>query len=348
MTNLNNEPFARRRRATIKRRVGLRALGTVLVLLFFSCASNGAGSSGQIKSVAISLDGKLVAVEFEKSGTSFVYKIPVETGVATRLTSAKDGKESSPAFSQDGKRIAYTYWPADHRRSRITIINIDGSDSREWKPSDANDLSPMFAPDDETIIFSRSEFYGSSSPVAQPHHHGWNFYAAKLDGTNVHRITDESFYMASPPSVSPDGKSIVVVTEGLESNRQIAIYSVDRPGNPVQTFRPHVQKEADHKNPLLAYPNYMPDGKSVLFMDGSNGKHGYDYDVYRLDLGTGSVERLTNGNGYATDLKVSADGRTAVFLKWRKSWLGELTTNEICLLDLQSHKVTPLKVSGLG
>jgi hypothetical protein len=37
-----------------------------------------------------------------------------------------------------------------------------------------------------------------------------------------------------------------------------------------------------------------------------------------------------------------------VFLKWRKSWLGELTTNDICLLVLQSHKVTPLKVSGLG
>lgn len=206
----------------------------------------------------------------------------------------------------------------------------------------------MFLPNDETIIFSRSEFYGSSSPVAQHHPHGWNFYSAKLDGTNVHQITVESFYMASPPSVSPDGKSIVVVTEGLESNRQIAIYSVNRPGNPVRTFRPHVPKEADHKNPLLAYPNYMPDGKSVLFMDGSNGKHGYDYDVYRLDLGTGSVERLTNGNGYATDLKVSADGRTAVFLKWRKSWLGELTTNEIYLLDLQSRKVTPLKVSGLG
>lgn len=326
----------------------MRAFGTGLLLLFLSCTAIRASDSGQIKSVAISPDGKLLAVEFEKSGTSFVYKIPVETGVAARLTNAKDGKESSPAFSPDGKRIAYTYWPADHRRSRISIINIDGADSREWKPSEANDLSPMFSPGGESIIFSRSEFYGSSSPVAQPHHHGWNFYTANLDGTNVRQITSESFYMASPPSVSPDGKSIVVVTEGLESNRQIAIYSVDRPGDPVQTSRPHVPKEADHKNPLLAYPNYMPDGKSVLFMNGSNGKHGYDYDVYRLDLGTGSVERLTTDNGFATDLKVSADGRTAVFLKWRKSWLGELTTNEIYLLDLQSHKVTPLKVSGLG
>lgn len=330
----------------------MRALGggllLLFLLLFLTCVSNGASSSGEIRSVAISPDGKLVAVDFEKSGTSFVYKISVETGVATRLTDAKDGEESSPAFSPDGKRIAYTYWPGDHRRSRIIIINVYGSDLSQWSPSNANDLSPTFSPDNQTIIFSRSEFYGSSSPVAQPHPHEWNFYAAKLDGTNVRQITNESFYMVSPASVSPDGKNIVVVTETLETDRQIAVYSVDRPGKAVLTLRPHVPKEADHKNPFLAYPNYMPDGKSILFMAASNGKHGYDYDVYRLGLGTGSLEKLTNGNGYATDLKVSANGRTAVFLKWRKNWLGELTTNQIHLLDLQSRKVTPLKVSGLG
>jgi Tol biopolymer transport system component len=69
----------------------------------------------------------------------------------------------------------------------------------------------------------------------------------------------------------------------------------------------------------------MPDGKSILFMAASDGKHGYDYDVYRLDLGTGTLERLTNGNGYATDLKVSADGNTAVFLKWHSDWRAHQT-----------------------
>jgi Tol biopolymer transport system component len=332
----------------INRECGIRALGGGLLLLFLTCVSNGASPSGQIRSVAISPDGKLVAVDFEKGNTSFIYKIAVDTGVATRLTDAKDGEESSPAFSPDGKRIAYTYWPGDHRRSRIVIVSVDGSHPRQWSPSEANDLSPIFSPDNETIIFSRSGFHGSGSPIAQPHPHEWNFYAANLDGTNLRQVTTESFYMVSPASVSPDGKSIVVVTEGLETDRQIAVYSVDRPGQPVFTFRPHVPKEVDHKNPILAYPNYMPDGKSILFMAASNGKHGYDYDVHRLDLGAGSLERLTIGNGYATDLKVSADGRTAVFLKWRKNWLGELTANELYLLDLQSRKVTPVKVSGLG
>jgi Tol biopolymer transport system component len=119
------------------------------------------------------------------------------------------------------------------------------------------------------------------------------------------------------------------------------------PGKPIQSLQPHVPKEADYKNLILNFPNYMSDGKSILFMAASDGKHGYDYDVYRVDLATGSLDRLTNGNSYATDLKVSADGKTAVFLKWRFDWHGTPVNSELYLLDVQSHKLTPLKVSGL-
>ncbi len=307
------------------------------------------GSSGQIRSVAVSRDGKLVAVDFGKDGTSFIYKIRVETGIATRLTDAKAGAESGPAFSPDGKRIAYFYSPSNGAHSTIVIGNVDGSDLHSWPSSTGNDYWPVFSPDNKTIIFSRSGFYGSYSPIAQPHPHAWSFYASDLDATNVRELTSESFYMASPASVSPDGKSMVVVTEGLDTPTQIAVYSIEHQGSPMLSLRPHVPKEADHKDPILDYPNYMPDGKSVLFMAASNGKlgHGYDYDVYRVDIDTSAVERLTQGNGFASDLKVSADGRTAVFLKWHSDWRGTPVKSELYLLDVQSHKLTPLKVSGL-
>ncbi len=331
-----------------KRYVAMRALAGVPLLLFLTCTSNGASSSGRIRSVAVSPDGKLVALDFEKGGTSFIYKIAVDTGVATRLTDAKDGEESSPAFSPDGKQIAYTYWPADHRRSRIVIVNADGSDPRQWSPSAVNDFSPVFSPDGKTIVFSRSGYYGSASPVAQAHPHAWNFYASDLGGTNLRQLTNENFYMASPASISPDGKSMVIVTEGLYSNRQICVYSLDGTGSPTQSLRPHVAKEADHKNPILNYPNFMPDGRSILFMAASNGKHGYDYDVYRIDLETKSLERLTNGNGYATNLRVSMDGKTAIFLKWRSDRHATPVESKIYVLDIETRKLVPLSVTGLG
>jgi hypothetical protein len=84
------------------------------------------------------------------------------------------------------------------------------------------------------------------------------------------------------------------------------------------------------------------------FMAASNGKLGINYDVYRLNPDTGALDKLTNGNGYATDLKVAADGKTAAFLKWHKNWMLEATEAEPYLLDLESRKLTPLKISGLN
>jgi len=328
----------------IKGKFGLRAfVGGLLLLVLLAHAAFGKNSSGQIRAVAVSPDGKLLAVDFGNDKSSFIYKVPVDTCVAARLTNANDGQESSPSFSADGKRIAFTYRPADHRRSRIVIANADGSELHEWSPSEANDVSPVISPDGKTMVFSRFGFFGSYSPIAQPHAHEWNFYAADLDGGNVRQITNESFYMASAPSVSPDGKNMVVVAEGLETDQQIAIYSITHPGPRLRTLQPHVPNEVSRKHPILAYPNYLPDG-SILFMAADKR---IDYDVYRLDPDTGAIEKLTNRNGYATDLGVSADGRTAVFLKWQISRTGDLVSNQAYLLDLQSREAKPLKISGL-
>jgi len=323
----------------------LTRIGGLILLLFLPAhTSYGRSSRWQITSVAVSPDGRLIALVAQKDRTSFIYTVPIDSGIATRVTDAKDGEENSPTFSVDGKRIAYSYEPGDHRRSRIVIVNVDGSDMHQWSPSSVTDLSPVLSPDNETIVFSRADFYGSYSPIAQPHPHGWNFFAANLDGTNVRQLTTERFYMVSRPAVSPDGKNIVVVTEGLETDQQIAIYSITSPGPPVRTFRPHVPDEISRKHPIFAYPNYLPDG-SILFMAADKG---VAYDVYRLNPETGAIEKLTNHNGYATELKVSANGKTAAFLKWRKNWMLEVTDPEPYLLDLESHKLTPLKISGLN
>lgn len=321
------------------------------LVLLFPCLLLGAESKKdrQVRGVSISPDGKVVAVDFGKGSTSFVYMIALDTGKATRLTDAKTGAESGPGFSPDGKRIAYSYRPGNQAHSSIAIGNVDGSDIHPWSSSGGSDYWPVFSPDSKTIIFARSGYYGSYSPIAQPHPHAWNFYASDLDGTDVRQLTNEKFYLASPPSISPDGKSMVTVTESLDTPQQIAIYSLDHPEKPSLSLRPHVPGEPK-LGQVFDFPNYMPGGKSILFMAASNGKllwSGFNYDIYRLDIGTGVVERLTKGNGYATNLKVSADGKTAVFLKWRSDWHATPNRSELYLLDLQSRKLTALKVNGL-
>jgi Tol biopolymer transport system component len=165
-----------------------------------------------------------------------------------------------------------------------------------------------------------------------------------VDGSNIRQLTNESFYEASRLSVSPDGKSMVVVTESLDSPQQISIYSLDHAEKPARVLRPHVTG----RERIYNCPNFMPDGKSILFLAATEGWRFYDYDVYRLDLQTGAVERLTKRNGYATDLRVFADGKTAAFLKWRSDRHATPVESDLYLLDLQSHNVSPMKVNGLN
>ena len=328
----------------------LKRIVLFLLFLYPLIAHAGGNSSGQMGSLSLSPDGKIVAIEFKKGSAAFIYKIFVDTGHATRLTTANAGYESSPAFSADGKRIAFTYWPEGGSHAGIVLVNVDGSGIQQWSPAEVSAFSPALSADNKTIVFGRAGYYGSYTPIAQPHLHEWRFYASDLDGSNVRQLTNQSFYNAGPASVSPDGKSMAVMTEGFDAGQQIAIYSLDRPGSPTRSLKPHVPKEADHKNPIVDFPNYMPDGKGLLFMAASNGKFprsGFDYDVYRVDIETGVIERLTTRNGYASGLKVSADGKTAAFLKWRSDWLGTPVKSELYLLDVESHKLTPLRVSGL-
>jgi Tol biopolymer transport system component len=193
----------------------------------------GGVSTGRIESISVSSDGKTIAVDFINGNTSHIYLIAVETAAAARLTNDNTGEESDLTFSPDGKHIAFTYFPRGGGPSRIVIANIDGSGSHEWTPSrdKVRDFSPVFSPDNKTMIFARSRYYGSYSPIVQPHHHAWDFYAADLDGTNIRQLTNESFYNASRLSVSPDGKSVVVVTESLDAPQLMAVYSLDHPGN---------------------------------------------------------------------------------------------------------------------
>lgn len=227
------------------------SLCVLFFLLAIACDGN---PSGRISGLAVSPDGRSMVFTYEEGGSAFLYEVSVETGKATRLTNATTGEETSPAFSPDGKQVAYIYWPGKGARSRIVIVDADGSNLRQWSPSAVADLSPVLSPDRKTIVFSRSEFYGRYSPIAQAHPHEWDFYASNLDGTNVRQLTSERFYMVSPASISPDGQSMIVVTEGLESGAHMTIYPVIHPGPP-RTLQPHMPKEVDHKNPIFTYPS---------------------------------------------------------------------------------------------
>ena len=200
-----------------RRRISAQAAAAGLLLFFCFARQARSGNSGLIEALSVSPDGKFLAVVYAKAKNEFIYKIALDTGKASRLTDAKTGHESSPAFSPDGKLIAFTYSPDDNAPARIVVANADGSRLHSWPPSKIDDFWPVFSPDHKAIVFARSGFYGAYSPIAQPHYHEWVFYEAGLDGTNVRQLTNGKFFAVSPPSVSPDGKSMMLMTVGPDT-----------------------------------------------------------------------------------------------------------------------------------
>jgi Tol biopolymer transport system component len=93
---------------------------------------------------------------------------------------------------------------------------------------------------------------------------------------------------------------------------------------------------------------FSPDDRGVVFMAASEGKDGYDYDAYRVDLASRKVQKLTENNSYASDFRLSVAGNKAVFLKWKFSRLQRLPRSfQMQLMDMPSGAVTPVNFAGL-
>jgi TolB protein len=330
---------------------GMWLVGTFAVLavalIAFAWAQNGfekANNGGAIGDFTFSPDGQSVLLSRSQGGSKFLYKVALSSGIATRLTSASAGFENSPSYSPDGRRIAFAYAAQRGEHSRIFVMDASGASPQPLFSSDekVDDFFPRFEPSGK-ICFARSAFFGHYSPIAPSSLHEWDMYTADPDGRNVLRLTNQRFYEISEPSLSSDGKRLLFSVE-TQTGSQMQIYSLDS-DSPASILRPHVQNEP--RSPVYAGAILTPDGRSIVFLAASEGAKAFDYDVYRLNLAGNTVEKLTTANGYATNLCLSSDGKSAAFLRWSTRHGSTLpTVSRMYLLDLTTKSMTALPITG--
>jgi Tol biopolymer transport system component len=196
---------------------------------------------------------------------------------------AREWKDGSPAWSPDGRRLAF-YSERDGN-AEIYVMSADGTGVTRVTNTKADEGYPAWSPDGRTISFD-SDRDGN-----------FDVFAMNPDGSNVRPLTRHPARDVSA-TWSPDGSKIVFM-----SDRDGGFDAYEAAANPAASAT-RVTRTGSAWFPVLS-----PDAKSLAFHVGR--------DVHTLPSAGGEPRRLTIDPANGMYPSWSPDGRRIAFMTWR-------------------------------
>jgi TolB protein len=201
-------------------------------------------------------DGKRLALALDKAspnqGDMEVYTVDL-AGKDLRPVATTQGQlshEESPAWSPDGKWIAYT--STRHGNQELYLARPDGKDEKRLTSDPATDAHPAWAPDGKHIAFATDRWGDLEIALLEVE-------AGKLTRLTTSRGLDDY------PAWSPDGKRIAF-TSNRDRNLEIYVMAPDGKG----------PTNATRHSGIDNFPAWTPDGRLTWV---SNRRGGFDVYV---------------------------------------------------------------------
>src|SRR6476619_2149449 len=128
----------------------VRHAALILALSVLAAGCGGSSSSGNQENGPIALSGQR-----SLSGAPGLF-LREPDGTLRRLTTAKKARDVVPAFSHDGKRIAYVHMMTGPHGGTgpLMVVNADGSDAHQIGNIVAGALQFSWSPDDKSLVYS--------------------------------------------------------------------------------------------------------------------------------------------------------------------------------------------------
>jgi dipeptidyl aminopeptidase/acylaminoacyl peptidase len=131
-------------------------------------AKDDRGGGWSIRTPVWSPDSKSLAIVLQDSGWNKIYLLPATGGEPHAITSG-ESEDGDPAFSRDGKRLAFLSNREKPEEQHIWIASADGSHPHQLaSPSPGVDADPIWSPDGRQIYFLHSSTFEPSSLAVAP------------------------------------------------------------------------------------------------------------------------------------------------------------------------------------
>ncbi len=127
--------------------------------------------------------------------------------------------DSHPAWSPDGKRIAFGHFRTNDEPGvgccGIWVVDVSGGHSTRIVDSECINSEPAWTPDSKQIVFWSSRNF--CNPDAERGWGNFELFIVNADGSNLRSLNTLS--NSGGPSVSPDGRTIAFATDRSDHHR---------------------------------------------------------------------------------------------------------------------------------
>ncbi len=212
--------------------------------------------------MSFSPDGQQIVFTEQINGNSNVALINALKGVAIQQIANSTSDEAGATFSVDNQDVFFS--KKEGQRQYIWKFNVKTSLLTQYSEG----FTPVMTPDGEHIIFTRNE---------KASHRGEIWMMDLNTGTETMILSDPVKGYSSP-SISPDGKRILVVgstqsTKGRPQNLDIYLVNID--GTQLKQITFHGGNDVS--------PEWSPDGKGFFFISERGTETGV-YNIWKTDL----------------------------------------------------------------
>lgn len=246
-----------------------------------------------------------------------------------KLVSTGTGRTTCAYFYPDGKHILYAsthlgskecppvpdkekmkryIWPI-YKDFDIFMADTNGTIVKQLTKTPGYDAEATISPKGDKIIFTSMR------------NGDLDLYTMNLDGSNVKQITHELGYDGGA-WFSPDGSQIVwrasrpktaaeikdykdLLSQGLVAPTQMEVWIANADGSNARQITNYGQANWA--------PNFMPDGKHIIFCSNHEYKRGYPFNMYMIDINGNGLTKISHDKTFDAFPMFSPDGKKIIF-----------------------------------